>query len=75
MLYGAALVGGSGTVEYVEIVLDVTSSSIAVNRLAADEGDGSACSTIGLPGWDEPLSPDSGGVSGIRDERAVLGFE
>lgn len=50
VLYGAALVGGSGTVEYVEIVLDVTCSSIAVNRLAADEGDGSACGIIGLVG-------------------------
>ena len=75
VLYGAALVGGSGTVEYVEIVLDVTCSSIAVNRLAAGDPDGSACGTIGLPGWDPLLSPDGGGVKGMRDERDVPGFE
>ena len=67
--------GGSGTVEYVEIALDAACSSMAVSRLAAGDIDGSVWGTIGLPGWDEPLSPDNGGVKGIRDERAVLGFE
>lgn len=73
------LVGGSGSVEYVETALEATlCSSMAVSRLMA-LGTADAEESIdarGLSGWDPALSPVKGGVGGTTlDDRWLLGFE